>query len=339
MRKEVPMHAVILDPTTPDNLAFYAEHAPGVELRAPEVDDPAALQALLPGASAVVSKGVHVSDEIMAAAGPSLRLVQRWSSRRDGVDLGAARRRGVSVALAPQVGCVAVAECTMLLMLGLSKKIALADRVTRDGAYRDLGLTPERTHERKHAFQWMKLPDLFELHGLTLGLVGYGEIATEVARRARAFGMRVLYTKRARVPAEIEAEEGVEYRELDALLAESDVVSLHVPHTADTERMIDDAALARMRPSAYLVNTCRGGVVDEEALVRALRDGTIKGAGLDVYVEEPVPFDHPLLTLDNVLLAPHLGGGSGGARVKQARDTFSNLARLRQGEALTHVVS
>ncbi len=333
------MHAVVLDPTTPENLAYYGEFAPGIDLRAPRSDDPGELAALLPGASALVAKRVDVSDALMQAAGDELRLVQRWSNRRDGVDLEAARRRGVTVALAPQVGCIAVAEFTLLLMLGLSKKIVQADQLTRSGAYRELGLTPERTAERKHAFQWMKLPDLFELHGLTLGLVGYGEIATEVARRARAFGMHVLYTKRNPLPRDIEAEEGVRFAALDELLAQSDVVSLHVPHTDQTERLIDAAALARMKSTSYLVNTCRGGVVDETALVQALRDGTIRGAGLDVFVEEPVPFDHPLLRLDNVLLAPHLGGGSGGARMKQTRDTFSNLVRLKRGEPLTHVVS
>lgn len=239
----------------------------------------------------------------------------------------------------PQVGCIAVAEMTMLLMLGLSKKIAQADQATRQGAYRELGVEPVKTAERKHKFQWMKLPDLFELYGLTLGLVGFGEIATEVARRARAFGMKVLYTKRERLPEDIEAEEQVNYRELSALLEESDIVSLHVPHTDATEKLIDQGALARMKSSAYLVNTCRGGVVDEEALVDALRNKQIAGAGLDVYVYEPVPYDNPLLTLDNVLLAPHLGGGSGGARVKQARDVMSNLQRFVRGESIEHALT
>ena len=236
----------------------------------------------------------------------------------------------------PQRGCIAVAEQTLLLMLGLSKKVVRAHAATASGAYRELGVEPIRTEERLHRFQWMQLPGIFELHGRTLGLVGFGEIATEVARRARAFGMEVLYFRRRRLPAEVEAEEGAIYRELPALLAESDFVSLHVPLSKETERLIDAAALARMKPGAFLVNTCRGGVVDEDALVEALASGRIAGAGLDVFLHEPVPHDHPLLRLDNVLLAPHLGGGSGGARAKHAKDLMANLAALREGRPVRH---
>lgn len=330
------MHVLYLDPMTKDALAYAQQFAGDASLAAPERDDAAEREALAPAADVLITKRTYVDGALMDKVGDRLRLIQLQSGRRDRVDLEAARARGVSVALAPQVGCIAVAEFAMLLMLGVSKKIAHADRLTRAGAYRELGLTPEPTHERKHAFQWMKLPDLFELHGRTLGLVGFGEIATEVARRSKAFGMRVLYTKRERVPEEIEREEAVAYRDLPDLLAESDLVSLHVPHSDATDKMIDAAALGRMKSSAYLINTCRGGVVDEDALVAALRDGTIAGAGLDVFVEEPVPHDHPLLALDNVLLAPHLGGGSGGARMKQTRDTLANVVALQRGEALQY---
>ena len=223
-------------------------------------------------------------------------------------------------------------------MLGLSKKVVRAHAATAGGEYRELGINPIRTEERLHRFQWMQLPGIFELHGRTLGLVGFGEIATEVARRAGAFGMEVVYWSRRRLPAEIEEEEGVAHRDLPDLLAESEFVSLHVPLTAETERLIDAGALARMKPDAYLVNTCRGGVVDEDALVEALAAGRIAGAGLDVFLYEPVPHDHPLLRLDNVLLAPHLGGGSGGARVKHARDVMANLVALRDGRPLRHLV-
>ena len=164
--------------------------------------------ALLPGAAAIVSRRVPVTGGHMDAAGPSLRLVQLCSARRDRADLEAARARGVEVALMPQRGCIAVAEQTLLLMLGLSKKVVRAHSATAGGAYRELGVEPIRTEERLHRFQWMQLPGIFELHGRTLGLVGFGEIATEVARRARAFGMDVVYWSRRPLPAAIEAEEG-----------------------------------------------------------------------------------------------------------------------------------
>jgi phosphoglycerate dehydrogenase-like enzyme len=131
---------------------------------------------------------------------------------------------------------------------------------------------------------------------------------------------------------------GVTWRELDGLLAEADVVLLTLPHTAETERLIGARELSLMRPAAYLVNTARGGLVDEAALVDALREKRIAGAALDVFVEEPVPYDHPLLSLDNVILAPHIGGGTGGARVNQMSDVLNNIVRFfRDGEAL-HVL-
>ena len=329
------MKAVLLDPTGPDDLAFIGEFGPGIDLVAPDPPVGAA-DAPLPGAAAIVSRRVPVTGEHMDAAGPSLQLVQLCSARRDRVDLEAARARGVPVALMPQRGCIAVAEQTLLLMLGVSKKVVRAHEATVGGEYRERGVEPIRTEERRHRFQWMQLPGIFELHGRTLGLVGFGEIATEVARRARAFGMEVVYFSRRRLPAAIEAEEGVSFRRLPALLGESDFVSLHVPLSNETERLIDAAALARMKPEAYLVNTCRGGVVDEDALVEALSSGRIAGAGLDVFLHEPVPHDHPMLRLDNVLLAPHLGGGSGGARAKHAEDLMANLTALRDGRPVRH---
>ena len=331
------MKAVLLDPTGPDDLAFIREFGPGIDLVAPDSPD-ASPDAMLPGTAAIVSRRVPVTGELMDAASPSLRLVQLCSARRDRIDLEAARARGVPVALLPQRGCIAVAEQTLLLMLGLSKKVVRAHAATAGGEYRELGVEPIRTEERRHRFQWMELPGIFELHGRTLGLVGFGEIATEVARRARAFGMDVVYWSRRRLPADIEAEEGASSRDLPALLDESDFVSLHVPLSKETECLIDGPALARMKPEAFLVNTCRGGVVDEDALVDELVSRRIAGAGLDVFLHEPVPHDHPLLRLDNVLLAPHLGGGSGGARAKHAQDLMANLAALRDGRTVRHRV-
>ena len=331
------MKAVLLDPTGPDDLAFIKEFGPGIDLVAPDSPN-ASPDAMLRGAVAIVSRRVPVTGALMDAAGGSLRLVQLCSTRCDRIDLEAAHAREVPVALMPQRGCIAVAEQTLLLMLGLSKKVVRAHAATAGGEYRELGVEPIRTEERRHRFQWMQLPGIFELHGRTLGLVGYGEIATEAARRARAFGMEVVYWSRRRLPAAIEAEEGVRFRGLTALLEESDFVSLHVPLSNETERLIDADALARMKPGAYLVNTCRGGVVDEDALVEALRSRRIAGAGLDVFLHEPVPHDHPLLRLDNVLLAPHLGGGSGGARAKHAEDLMANLVCLREGRPVRHLL-
>jgi phosphoglycerate dehydrogenase-like enzyme len=178
----------------------------------------------------------------------------------------------------------------------------------------------------------MKLPHLQEVAGKTLGLVGFGEIGTEVAKRARAFDMDVLYHKREPLPTHIEAMLGVRAAPLDDLLRQSDFVSIHTPHSAETDKLIGARELALMKPTASLINTCRGPVVDEEALIVALRDGTIASAGLDVFVLEPLQHDSPLTQLDNVVLTPHIGGGTGGAREKQMRDVLDNVVRFARGE-------
>lgn len=289
-------------------------------------------------ADALLTKAAPVDASVLAAA-PGARLVQKYGAREDGIDLDAAARAGATVATMPLRGCVAVAELAMTLILALSKQLVVSHRVTVDGAYRELGLTPERTSQRTHAFQWMKLPHLLEVHGRTLGIVGYGEIGTEVSARARAFGMDVLYTKRTRLPEAIEDRLGVRHRALDDLLAESDFVLLSLPHSPESEGLIGARELELMRSGAYLVNIARGPLVDEGALVSALADRRIAGAGLDVFVEEPVPHDHPLLALDNVIVTPHIGGGTGGAREKQLRDVLDNVVRFARGERPLHVLT
>jgi len=315
----------MLDPLAASELDLLRSFDPDGTLDLQGSEDPDEIASLLPGSQVLVLRRTPVTAERMTLAGPTLRLIQAWSNRVDRVDLPAAAERGITVRKMPLVGCVAVAELTFLLMLGLSKKVVTAHLDTVQGRYRETGAAPLLTSERLHKFQWMNLPDLFELNGKTLGLVGFGEIAGEVAQRARAFGMRVVYFSRQPLPEAIAMQEEVEYLPLEEMLGASDIVSLHVPHTPETEGLIDREALHRMQPHAYLINTCRGGVVNEDDLVEALREGVIAGAGLDVFRYEPVPFDHPLLSLPNVLLTPHIGGGSGGARVKQARDLIGRL--------------
>ena len=333
-----PVAITWLDPQPAGEVEFAQELLPdGFEIAAPTGDEPGEREALLAGADAIVTRRVPVDGRLLSTA-PNARFVQKYGGREDGLDLDAAAQAGVAVAVMPLRGCIAVAELAMTLVLALSKQLVAGHALTAAGAYRDLGLEPTRTSERVIAFQWMKLPKLFEVYGKTLGIVGYGEIGTEVSRRARAFGMNVLYTKRERLSPELEESLGAAWRGLDDLLAESDVVLLTLPHTPETERLIGERELQLMRPEAYLVNTARGGLVDEDALVRALRDRRIAGAALDVFVEEPVPYDHPLLSLDNVILAPHIGGGTGGARVNQMSDVLENIVRFfRDGEAL-HVL-
>jgi glyoxylate reductase len=234
-----------------------------------------------------------VDDELLDAAGPSLRVVANHAVGFDNVDLAAATRRGVLVTNTPGVLTRATAELTLALILDLLRRVTEGDRFLR-----------RRT-------PWVWSPTFFlgtGLAGKTLGIVGLGRIGRDVARLAEAFEMRVVYTSRREVA-------GVPYArlELDELLRTADVVSLHCPLTAETRHLIDEAALRSLQPHAVLVNTTRGPVVDEAALVAALRDGTIAGAALDVYEREPEV--HPgLLELENVVLAPHLGSATAETR-------------------------
>jgi phosphoglycerate dehydrogenase-like enzyme len=291
-----------------------------------------ALADAVAGAHVLVTGKRAVDGPLMAAAGPNLRFIQVVGRAPWSVDPAAAYREGVQVSVVPHNGAIAVAEHTMALMLGVMRQLAPGHAGTRDGTYRDLGLEPEPTDERNIAYNWLSLEGVRLLHGKRLGLVGLGHIGLEVTRRAQAFDMEVHYHKRHRLPAEHERLADVTYAPFDELLAQSDVVSLHVPHTSHTEGLVDAAALGRMKPTAALVNTARGGLVDEAALVRVLREGRIAGAGLDVFVDEPVPADHPLLTLDNVLLAPHIGGAGGTGQKGSAAAVIANLERLARDE-------
>jgi glyoxylate reductase len=303
---------VMLDPTTESELDFVRRLLPdqGFDVEAPLAQGTTNLAELLRDAEVVITRSQEVGAEVFSMS-PNLRFVQKYGGRPDRLDIEAARQAGVAVAVMPLRGCIAVAELTMSLVLALSKQLIEAHQATVSGAYRELGIEPERTSQRLHAFQWMQLPNLQEVHGKTLGIVGFGEIGTEVAKRARAFGMEVLYHKRTPLPDWLDAQLGVRPAPLDDVLGQSDFVTLHVPHGPDTERLIGDQELQVMKPSAYLINTCRGPVVDEDALIRALEAREIAGAGLDVFVEEPLPHDSPLTGLDNVILTPHIGGGTG----------------------------
>ncbi len=224
----------------------------------------------------------RVDDELLDAAGPQLRIVANYAVGVDNLDLDACRRRGVLVANTPDVLTEATAELTIALILALLRRVAEGDRLIRRGE------------------RWIWAPNLMlgrGLAGLTLGLVGHGRIGQAVERLALAHRMGVVWTSRGRGQS------------LDTLLFDADVVSLHVPLTGETRHLIDAAALARMKPSAVLVNTSRGPIVDEDALVAALGDGRLAGAALDVFEREPEV--HPgLLELENVVLVPHLGSAT-----------------------------
>ena len=258
------------------------------------------------------------ADRIDAAfldACPTVRFVANHAVGTDNVDLAAAAARGVTVTNTPGVLDEAVADLCVGLVLAAGRRIAEGDRFVRDGGWQ--------------GFSTDLLLGL-DLAGATAGLVGVGGVGAAVARRlVQGFGMRGLYLARRPHP-ELEDRLGIERASLDTLLAEADVVTIHVPLTDETRGMIGAAELARMRPGAVLVNVSRGPVVDEDALVDALRAGRI-AAGLDVFAHEPLPGGHPLTGLTNAVLTPHIASAGRGTRRAMAHLAVDNLLAMAEG--------
>lgn len=258
----------------------------------------------------------RVDDAVLDAAGPSLKIVANIAVGYDNLDVAAARARGVVVTNTPDVLTEATADFTWALMLSIMRRVPEGERFVRRGAWKGWAL------------DFMLGSDL---RGKQLGIVGLGRIGRAVAARAAAFGMRVAYTTMGDDAAgQAQVTGGGESMGLDTLLTSSDVVSLHVPLTAGTRHLIDRRALARMKRTAYLVNTSRGPVIDEEALAWALREGIIAGAALDVYEREPA-IHADLLTMENVVLAPHLGSATVETRTAMADLAASNVLAVLGG--------
>lgn len=267
-------------------------------------------------------------DAGLLAAMPGLRAVLKLGRSYFNIDVDAVKARGLRFGCVPRKGPNCVAELAMTLILALSKDLVISNEAVSLGAYRYRGLKPEITAERKIAFHWMHNMRVHEVVGKTLGIIGMGEIGCELARRASVMGMRNLYYKRSPLSAELESVFDASYAKLDELLAESDYVCVATPHTPATEGLIGAAQIARMKESAYIVNIARGGIIDEEAMIDALAENRIAGAGLDVFTYEPLPADSPLCSLDNVILCPHIGGGSGTNRSIELGAALTEMSRM-----------
>lgn len=276
---------------------------------------PADLAAALARSDAVMAMVVDRITPEMLTAAPRLRIVANMAVGYDNIDPAAAADLGVWVTNTPGVLAETTADLAFGLLLAAARRIVESDRDTRAGGWKT----------------WSPTGFLgVDAFGATLGIVGLGEIGEAVARRARGFKMRILYHSRTRKPA-LEADLGLEYRPLPELLAESDFVSLHTPLTPETRHLIDAAALAAMKPGAILVNTARGQVVDQDALVDALRAGRLGGAALDVTTPEPLPLDHPLYTFPNVIITPHIGSASRATRARMAEMAAANILAVLAG--------
>ncbi len=263
-------------------------------------------------------KGVHglivrskplVTRRVIEAA-DSLLVIGRAGVGVDNIDVEAARARGIEILTSPEAATQSVAELTMGLILAVARKIAFCDRKIRAGEW-----------PKKHAVG-------VELWGKTLGVIGAGRIGSAVARIAKfGFNMNVVYYDVAR-NKKIEEEVGARYVSLDDLLREADVVTIHVPLTEQTKYLINEEKLKLMKRTAILINTSRGAVVDTKALIRALKEGWIAGAGLDVFEEEPLPPNHPLLELENVVLTAHIGASTEEAQERAGVDIAKKVVEF-----------
>ena len=311
-RSETPRIVLV---TPPDAHELAREMAPaGFELviTAPSRPDYAA--ALEPAEYLVGFVDMLVKEPLYRAA-PRLKLIQLLSAGYDRADIAAARRAGVPISNNGGANAVAVSEHALLLMLAVSRSLVWQHASVSAGRWR--GNNTPRIHE---------------LRGKTLGIIGLGTIGKKTARLAQAFGLRVQYYDIARLSEDAEDALGVRFRLFSEILRTSDIVSLHVPLNDTTHHMLGAAELALMKPTAILVNTARGPVVDEVALHAALSSGRLAGAGLDVFAEEPPPANNPLFTLDNVVLTAHLAGPTWESNTSRLRNAFDNVQRVARGE-------
>jgi glyoxylate reductase len=284
--------------------------------------EPGALAEACRDVDGLVACGVRVNEEVLGQA-TRLRVVANVAAGYDNIDVPACTRRGIVVTNTPGVVTEITADTAFALLLSAARRVTELDRYVREGRWRH--------------WEWGAMWGA-EVNGKTLGLYGFGQIGQAMARRAQGFSMRVLYHMRHRAPQTLEKELNAQFVNRETLLRESDFLSLHVPLTTDTHHMIGASELARMKPGAFLINTARGEVVDEEALVQALWGKKIAGAGLDVFEHEPEP--HPgLLTLPNVVLLPHIGSASAAPRLKMAMRAVDNLLAALDGRTPPNVVN
>jgi D-3-phosphoglycerate dehydrogenase len=270
----------------------------------------------------VVSFNPHVGQRLIESAG-RLRHIARLGVGVESIDLQAATERGIVVTNTPDLTADSVAEFTMTLLLSLAKNLPRCDRAVREG----------RWDERLALIRINR-----ELCGKTHGIVGMGAIGGRVAVRCKAFGMRVIYYKRTR-NLDFERAVGVEYVPFETLLAESDSISLHVPLTTETRNLLDGPQFASMKKDALLINQARGKVINEKALVQALKEGGIGGYATDVYEHEPPDPTCELLGLKNVVVAPHVGGGTREARLRACTALAEDIVKVSRGEIPKHLVN
>jgi phosphoglycerate dehydrogenase-like enzyme len=301
-----PQRADEMRALLPEGFTLTHGTAPGAE----------AMKALIADVPFAITGQVAVPGEVLRAA-KNLKLLHKWGVGVDNIDVEAARALGIRVARTTGSNAMAVAEFTIGLMLVALRHAAYGHHMLKQGVWHGPGRVPGPT---------------YLLSGKTVGIVGMGAIGGKVARLLRGFECRVLYAKRTRLDPAEEATLGATHATVAAMLPEVDVLSLHCPLTPETADLIDAAALARMKPSAVLVNVARGGVVVEADLISALRRRVIGAAAMDVFAVEPLPADSPLLGLDNLVVTPHLAAVTADTFAPTVKRMFANIALVARGE-------
>ena len=286
----------------------------GIEITSCPEQDAARFRELMREADAIFHVLKPITAEIIGQS-PKLKLIQKIGVGVNTIDLEAAQVRGIRVANMPGTNTRAVAEATLLLMLAALRRLHVYDEATRRGAGWSLDAA--------------SFDSIGELAGRTVGIIGYGAVARMLSPMLKAFGAHVLYTSR-----EKKADASADWREMPQLLQEADIITLHLPLTGETEGMIDRAAIAAMKQGAILINTARGGLIDEAALVAALENGKLRAAGLDVFASEPVDPDNPLLLLDNTIFLPHIAWLTPETLERSLDIALENCRRILRGEEI-----
>ncbi|GBF75213.1 D-glycerate dehydrogenase [Paenibacillus sp. 598K] len=304
-------------------MAYLAEHA---EVTCHEEDRGLSREELLAGIRGKDAVLCLLTDRIDAEvmdAEPGLQVIANYAVGYNNIDIEAATARGIVVTNTPDVLTAATADIAWALLMAVSRRLVEGDALVRSGGWKG----------------WAPLQLIGgDVTGATLGLIGLGRIGQAMMRRAQGFEMEIVYWNRTRLSKAEEAELGVRYASLDEVLQAADYLSLHVAYTPQTHHLIGERELRLMKPTAYLINTARGAHIDEAALVRALREGWIAGAGLDVYEREPA-LEDGLAALDNVVLAPHLGSATLQTRERMGMMAARGILAAHQGERPKHVVN
>jgi phosphoglycerate dehydrogenase-like enzyme len=343
---------VVLDPSAPkerfDAFAHFCKHdtpdflgwCDGIRAQARNiyptevhlVDSQSELLENAPGATTIVVEELTVGQQEVAAAGTALRFVQKYGFTTRNIDNSACETAGVKVLTIRRRANISTAEQGLTLMLGLARQLTSNANLISVEQLKNAGYEPT-SYDRSHTpnGNWARIPNMVTLYRKQLGIVGLGEIGRELALRALALGMRVVYTQRTRLPEEVERQYQAIYCSLDELLGESDFVSLHLPRGPATVNFIGGRELAIIKPGAFLINVSQPNLVDREALRQSLASGRLGGYGLDTFYEEPGAANDPLIQFPNVIVTPHLGGSPRWNSLDDIEEVIVSLGRLLVG--------